>query len=290
MPIITHLMGGLGNQMFQYATGRSLSIKSGVNDLRVFFEDRYELASRQYNLEPFNIAASIASSSELRSIGPERKLRRRIKLLLKLPIERSVVREKETFVFDPELLKHRGDAYLIGFWQSNKYFEQVRPAILKDFTLKNARPVMQEASSIIAQSSVSISVHIRRTDYTDPRSGFSVLPESYYRNALEVLRKRIRSFDVFAFTDDVAWANKNLPSIIGFSPLKIVSSPALKEYEELVLMSQCHHHVIANSSFSWWSAWLNDRPGKIVVAPLHWNGSTTRSSMQDLIPPDWILI
>src|SRR4051812_16729788 len=127
MAIISHLMGGLGNQMFQYAVGRSMSIHSGqAPQLRHYFEDGYNIAKRQYRLDAFNVKSTIASSAELRSIGPERKLRRRIRLLLKLPIERSVVREKENFKFDPGVFSYKDNVYLIGFWQSFRYFEGVR--------------------------------------------------------------------------------------------------------------------------------------------------------------------
>src|ERR1051325_904233 len=119
-------MGGLGNQMFQYAVARHLQLRSGASDLRVFFEDGYRLANRSYSLDAFNVVAIPATPRELNTVGPERRLKRRIKQVFKLPIEKNVIREKKNFTFDPSVLDRDGNIYLIGFWQSYRYFEDIR--------------------------------------------------------------------------------------------------------------------------------------------------------------------
>ena len=291
MVIISHLMGGLGNQMFQYAVARSLQLSSGADsDLRVYFEDGYRLAIRSYALDVFAIAATIATEKELKTVGPERKLRRRIKLVMKQTIDKNVVREKESFIYDPTVLDRRSDTYFIGFWQSFRYFESIRRDLLKDFILKTESRHMQSARKVIRDSTHSVSLHIRRGDYLQTASGFAVLKPDHYMRALQVLKEKLSYFDVFVFTDDVKWAQNNLVDIIAPQSMTIISNPYLKDYEELVLMSSCNHHIIANSSFSWWGAWLNDKPGKIVIAPRSWNGSDESIPTFDLIPESWTLI
>lgn len=289
MRIISHLMGGLGNQMFQYAAGRRIQVESG-GELSVFFEDGYRLAIRSYSLDAFQIFAKKASPKDLAAVGPERRLRRRIKLLLNMPIEKSVVREKQTFVYDPSLVDIKTDVYLIGSWQSYKYVDAIRAQLMFDFRLKEKSDTIQSAWSTVAKTTCPVSMHIRRGDYANKASGFSILPLDYYKSALEFLRSKLGAFEVFVFTDDPEWAKGNLQELIAPNPMTVVSNPELKDFEELTLMSMCRHHIIANSSFSWWAAWLNDDPAKIVTAPRRWNGLDERIPTNDLIPPNWKLI
>lgn len=284
-------MGGLGNQMFQYAVARSLQLSSGVDsDLRVFFEDGYRLAIRSYGLDVFNTAATIATGEELKTIGPERRIRRRVKIALKMPIDKNVVREKQNFVYDPTVLDRKSDTYLIGFWQSFRYFQNMRGHLLNDFTLKNSSPNMLQAKKLIGNSARSVSLHIRRGDYLQKASGFAPLKLDHYKKALEILKEKLVMFDVFVFTDDVKWAQSHLVEVVAPQSMTIVSNQFLKDYEEMILMSSCHHHIIANSSFSWWSAWLNDKAGTIVIAPRSWNGLDESIPTFDLIPEQWIQI
>jgi len=284
-------MGGLGNQMFQYAVARSLQLSSGVDsDLRVFFEDGYRLAVRSYALDVFSTTATVATPEELKTIGPERRIRRRIKLALKQPIDKNVVREKKYFVYDPTVLDRKTDTYLIGFWQSFRYFENIRRDVLNDFTLKAESQNMQSARKVIGNSARSVSLHIRRGDYLQKASGFAPLKLDHYKKTLQLLKEKLSYFDVFVFTDDVKWAQKHLVDVIAPQSMTMISNPYLEDSEELILMSSCHHHIIANSSFSWWGAWLNDKPGKMVIAPRSWNGLDESIPTSDLIPEQWIQV
>lgn len=289
MRIITHLMGGLGNQMFQYAAGRRIQVASG-GELSVFFEDGYRIAIRSYSLDAFQIFAKIASRRDLVEVGPERRLRRRIKQMLNMPIEKYVVREKQTFVYDPSLVNIKQDVYLIGSWQSYKYIDSISAQLMFDFRLRDRSEAILAAWSNISKSTCPVSMHIRRGDYANKASGFSILSLDYYKSALEYLRSKLATFDVFVFTDDPEWAKQNLKDLIAPNSMTVVSNPELKDFEELTLMSMCRHQIIANSSFSWWAAWLNDDFEKIVTAPRRWNGVDEHIPTGDLIPPRWTLI
>jgi hypothetical protein len=284
-------MGGLGNQMFQYAIGRSLQCVDEENrQLRLYFEDGYRIAVRQYKLDAFRIAATIATPAELREVGPERKLRRRLKVALHLPIEKHVVREKTIFVWDESIMNISDDVYLIGFWQSHRYFSSIRERLIEDFQLKETTAGFRSKWERIAPSRNSMALHIRRSDYLKPISGFSVLPETYYLSALGQAASRIGDFDIFVFTDDPEWANANMGALCGDRRYEVISHPSITDYEELILMSRCSHQIIANSSFSWWGAWLNDNKDKVIIAPASWNGTDESIPLNDLIPAGWHIV
>jgi hypothetical protein len=282
-------MGGLGNQMFQYALGRRLHHDNGC-ELITFFEDRYKLANRAFGLENFQTVSRRATQKELHDIGPERRIRRRLKVMLGMRIERHVYREKVPFVFDPSAVDINESVYFIGFWQSYHYFNTIRESLIAEFALKAPTPDFDEALKQIAQSErQTVSVHIRRTDYLNPASGFQPLALTYYHSALEWMKAKVGNFQLFIFSDDPEWARRELKAM-GYVSASMVSGTGLSDAEELVLMSKCQHHVIANSSFSWWGAWLNTDAAKNIVAPARWNGSDTSIAVRDLIPAEWKMI
>lgn len=299
--IITRMSGGLGNQLFQYAIGRHLSIAHQTELLVEIshYLDQTGMTPRVFTLSNYNIAARIATESDLRAIGvPDmtgmktiNKARRYLFRLferLKSAKKRKLILEKN-YRFDKSVLGSGNPCYLNGNWQSAKYFEPSASIIRNEITLKNS--FSQEAEMVKSQinSSNSISLHVRRGDYAEKQRAnalHGVCSMEYYQHAIAYIAEREPDITIFVFSDDIEWVKKNLHTP---HPIVYVSNSAIPDYQELVLMSQCKHHIIANSTFSWWGAWLNPSPAKIVVAPKHWFASN-QVDASDLIPESWVRI
>ena len=291
MKVIVHLMGGLGNQLFQYALGRRVCFEKPGAELRLYFEDFYKLAKRKYALDNLSISSLLASAEEVRLIGPERGLRRRAKKLIGLPIERFVIRERKDFEYDKTVFETGSDSYLIGFWQSFRYSELFLDQLRKEYFPKEPSNMFSKYHKLIEQDPNSLAIHIRRTDYLKAGSGFAALPIEYYRNSLELMINQIGGFNLYIFCDDPVWVRMDFIKMIQCKGnVHIVSESGCSDTEELILMSQCRNAIIANSSFSWWSAWLNSWPDKKIIAPKFWNGKDSGVPLSDLIPEDWMLV
>lgn len=305
--VIMQIFGGLGNQMFQYATGRALACSFNTKlllDLSAFSsENKY--TPRSFGLDAFNIEANIATADDLAKFKQGR---------IKAQFERirpwyarSVVHEPH-YYFSADIFKGTGNAVYKGYWQSPKYFEHIQNEIKKEFTLKNGSELKNEGAEISeiennnAQKkedpqrmfeeeirtigSNSVSLHIRRGDYVTQKNvseHMGVLPLEYYQAARAHMAERIQEPYFFVFSDDIEWARKNM----FMENATYISRKGLKDYEEMMLMSMCAHNIVANSSFSWWGAWLNQNPHKIVIAPEHWFADSSMST-KDLIPEVWI--
>ncbi|MBE7170980.1 MAG: alpha-1,2-fucosyltransferase [Williamsia sp.] len=293
--IIVKLISGLGNQLFQYAIGRQLSIKRGV-PLKLdtsFFQTQH---LRSYKLDHYNIQAEIASEEEVASYLRRYKslhLADRIyrKLERQLPKQiRRYYKEGEWWGYEPQLLKAGGKVYLDGYWQHHRYFEHLYPQIREELTLKN-RDASQagKLEAEIVQNNSAVSLHIRRGDYLSDKTTsdfMGVLPLDYYHRAISYLGQKLPDPSYYVFSDDLEWAKENLRTD---GSMQFVEMPGgNKDYAELDLMSKCRHNIIANSSFSWWGAFLNPNPGKIVIAPNKWVIPDDVNARIHLAFPSWI--
>ena len=301
--IITKLKGGLGNQMFQYAIGRNLSIIHNTQ-LKLdtsFFQERLtkpNFAKRYYNLNIFNIVENFASKDEIEEFKKYEKIggyRKFFHDILKAD-ETKYIKEKQCS-FDKNILRASDNIYLDGYWQSEKYFstqsadilsnkENIENLIRQEFTLKNEFQIKNIDLTRKIKNSNSISIHIRRGDYTDSKTKKSIglCPVKYYHQAITEIINKVKNPIFFIFSDDIKWSKNNLQINL---PATFIDGN--KNYEDLILMSMCKHNIIANSSFSWWGAWLNQNPNKIVIAPKKWFVKTTLDT-KDLIPNAWIRI
>ena len=289
--IITRLIGGLGNQMFQYATGRSLAHKLNTElKLDISGFERYTL--RRYELSPFNIVENFATNDDICATKYRaRSLAVRIidKISNKSPHPgKFYFREKRLFHFDSAVLDLSDGFYLEGSWQSPLYFQNIEDVIRKDFTLKGA---LSEASLNVEskiKSCNSFSLHIRRGDYVqNPETNkvHGVCDMRYYEDAVEYLLERFDNLYCFIFSDEPDWAKDNLRLPC---PVTVVGHNGQnKDYEDMILLSCCTHHIIANSTFSWWGAWLGNAPDKIVVAPKKWTNAP-EYDVKNLIPGGWV--
>lgn len=294
MPIIANVIGGLGNQMFQYAAGRVLAEKHGSElllDTRMF--NGYGLHNG-FELERlFCIDSRIAKDSEIRRLIGWRASRIGRRLMadgrLKFLQGRHYYKEQH-ISFNEEFLSLPDDCYLIGFWQSERYFEVYEKLIREQFRFKC--PFSERNRAIaekIERHPNAVSLHVRRGDYvanarTNAVHGACTL--DYYERAMSEIQNRLSGVTYFVFSDDVEWARNNL-SIQGECYF-IDHNAGQESYNDMRLMSLCNHHIIANSSFSWWGAWLNPSQNKIVIAPRRWFANGADCSTH--VPADWLRV
>lgn len=295
--IIVRLIGGLGNQMFQYAVGRRLAytLKTDLKLDLSGFKTQNRITPRRYNLHVFNILEKIAAQKEVGALIGSRFIAsilfRMDKLTgLKFAPRNYINRILETS-FDPAILTLTDRVYLEGHWQSEKYFIDIAEMIREEFTFKNP-PVGKNKELLELISSLeSVSLHVRRTDYvTNPKTHemHGSCDIGYYQRCVNELIKKIKDPHFFVFSDDPGWISENLKLPY---PMTIVNHNQEDQcHEDLRLMSQCKHHIIANSSFSWWAAWLNPSARKIVLAPGRWYNKSIYNNLEDIIPSTWLKI
>jgi hypothetical protein len=289
--IITKLNGGLGNQMFQYALGRSLSYIHNVPlklDLTEF--ETYKL--RTFRLHHFNIQAEIATLGEIENFIPQKSglygflssIPERIKPYYK---HKSI--KEQFFHYDENIKKCNPNSYLEGYWQTEKYFNEISTVIKDDFTLRERSDSINEHIADQITSCEAISLHVRRGDYiSNPETNLyhGTCTSEYYQSAITEFGKHIENPHFFIFSDDPEWAKLNLNT--GFPTKVLDHNGPEKDYEDMKLMTLCKHHIIANSSFSWWGAWLCKNPNKIVITPSRWfNKTEIEKDTKDLIPESW---
>ena len=284
--IYVRIRGGLGNQLFQYSAARSLADRLNVN---------LGLDTREYNagspfemgLKHFNIRAEF---------NPKGLIKHRkngfSKYILDIALGNHKNVYKETNLsFNNLFHSLPNKTYLKGYWQSEKYFENNQKNIFKD--LQIITPQSKKNIKILENISKtnSVSLHIRRGDYVT-NSAYNMKHGTcsldYYKKSVDYLSKSLnKNFTIFAFSDDPEWVFKNLklPMDIQF----IEHNSSKKNYEDLRLMSQCNHNIIANSSFSWWGAWLNRSPKRTIISPKKWYVDKNIKNI-DIIPNNWVKI
>lgn len=286
--IIVKLIGGLGNQLFQYALGRNLAIKNNCQlklDISAFQE--YKL--RKYSLNHFNIEETFATEDDKNEVMKKRHFYRLTSKIRnkKEPEFKNYYHEKH-FHFDPEVLNIQGNAYLDGYWQSEKYFIDVSKRIKSELTLKEELDIENLKVAQDIKESSSVGVHIRRGDFVNDsltKAIHGVCDLSYYHSAIENIISRIKEPVFFIFSDDHQWAKDSVK--IKYPCKHIDFNNADKNYADLYLMSLCDHNIVANSTFSWWGAWLNCNPQKTVISPSRWFKSEEFNTI-DLYPQDWV--
>lgn len=294
--VIVKLMGGLGNQMFQYAAARRLAHFNNTNlkiDLS-WFDNICEVdSSRKYALDEFAIQENFATREEIETLTVQTQgfVERLITKAMgrKPKATPSYIREKY-FHFDPDILSLNNDVYLDGYWQSEKYFKDIETIIRQEFTIKSEMNVKSLAIEKQVKSINSVSLHIRRGDYvSNPHTNqvHGSCNIKYYFRCVENLIRSVKHPHFFIFSDEPEWTRANLK--LPYPTTFVNHNPPENGYEDLTLISLCQYHIIANSSFSWWGAWLNQNPCKIVMAPKKWFNSLDYNT-KDLIPDEWLKI
>jgi hypothetical protein len=283
--IVTTLIGGIGNQMFQYAAGRALALRLGLG-LALDTSHYAKQVEHGYALSAF--ALPPAPEGAARMLPPAWAKRRQLRALWRSFGPAPRVFRERGFGYCPQFAQISGPVTLQGYWQSERYFADVTATIRADFRITPApSPANARALAEIA-ATAAVSLHIRRGDYVrNPKFNavHGTCTMEYYARAADLLAARMQADPViFAFSDDPDWVGENLR--LPFRVHVMGQNDASRNYEDLRLMAACRHHIIANSSFSWWGAWLNPDPGKIVVAPARWYADPTRSN-PDILPASW---
>lgn len=275
--VISRLSGGLGNQMFQYAFGRVHSLKRQSALYMDPFEYNYHKL-RKYELDVFNVKTKLLSLPQQFRYFLQKKY-----------LTSPKIYSEPHFHFDEKALNSNLANYFEGFWQSEKYFRSIRHELIQEFLLKITFPI--SAKTVLDEILLveSVSLHIRRGDYisnSEANKCHGVLPLKYYYDSIYYIKSLKKNIKLYIFSDDIPWAKKNLK--VQDDILFIESIPQ-SAHIEMHLMKNCKHNIIANSSFSWWGAWLNENPEKIVCAPQSWFDDK-KINTADILPESWIKI
>lgn len=287
--VIVRLSGGLGNQMFQYATGRALADRLGAElllDTRAFGQALAlnPYTRRTYALAPFRLRAKPATAADLKA-WPVWV----VELGLRLRFVRPLFRRwhfESGISYDPSVPTLREPVCLIGYWQSERYFDDFADGIRADFMLRQPLAGANAGLLELARSDHSVGVHVRRGDFVslnDAAQVHGLCSVDYYRRAITLLRERWPECRFMVFSDDPQWARAELP--LDPSAVFVTGNDANPE-QDLALMSACTHHIIANSSFSWWAGWLGYSAGQVVIAPSPWYASP-KLDARDLAVSRW---
>lgn len=288
--IITRLDGGLGNQMFQYAFGSNVSKLTG---LTLKLDTRFLGEYRHYELGIFDIKNAFASEKEL-LLFDRRKLSILQKMFFKFRhnFTRTLLLSEQEGNENLIFLSHLPEnIYLSGYWQNEMYFESIEPLVRDIFKF----PAFIERENLLLESiiqhSESVSLHVRRGDYMLEQNKVvhGILPIDFYHNAISLIRKRLEDPVFIVFSDDVEWVKRNL--FIEGKVQYSTHNSGNRAFRDMQLMSICKHNIIANSSFSWWGAWLNNNLEKIVVAPIKWFAQPEKNDLhKNILHRDWIRI
>lgn len=281
--VVVRLLGGLGNQLFQYAMGRAIADARGaelVLDTR-FVKRKGHVSGLA--IELFNFRGLFMGDSEYAQYPEWRwKLSRAL---------RKVIRpcfgffHECGFIHDKEVGQQASTVMLSGFWQSYKYFPSA--AVLRqDLSLTTPFNHLQQTYAEAMHACNSVAMHVRRGDYVSNSKALEkhgICSENYYQRAVEVIKERVESPVFYVFSDDPDWVKAN----ISIENAVFVSDEGFDQEVDLMLIASCKHQIIANSSFSWWGAYLNDNPTKIVIVPTPWFDDQSLSD-EDMSPDNWI--
>lgn len=280
----TKLIGGLGNQMFQYALGKKMSMMHNTKliiDLTGYVNQSDTDTQRHFELNKFNITGKLQAK-------PADSKRTLLKIFSNGHIFTNTYKEKQ-FPFDEKVLDQPNGTLFEGYWQTEKYFIDIRDQLLKDFALKSALSSSDENYLVRIHKTNSVSLHVRRGDYVSNENAnkfHGLKGLDYYKQAIKLIAKNIDDFTLYVFSDDIQWCKQNLKNIHN----QIVFVDDEREgVMDMLLMKNCKHNIIANSSFSWWAAWLNENAEKMVVAPKSWFNDPSTDT-KDVVPSSWVKI
>ncbi len=282
---IMKIQGGLGNQMFEYALARAYEIKHNV--LIKYDIDSFKIYTYlTFGLPFFNTKINLATTEESMYFGVFHKRRGLLgRIYNPFFANPNKYIEEYTFHYLKDYVVFRPEAYFDGWWQSYKYFEEVEDTIRQELTLKE--PLRERYNAIVSkmQSTNSVVIHIRRGDYAHKESTnkhHGLTSREYYDYCIKEIVTKIPDAHFFVFSDEIQWAKENFKLN---HPVEYVDIPDTTPHEELVAMSKAKHFIIANSTFSWWAAWLSNHQDKIVYAPKKWFNKGWNT--EDLTPPNW---
>ena len=278
--IYTRLHGRLGNQMFQYAAAAGLAARVGT---RVALDTRSaELRGERVLTRVFDLPLA-----EPESLPPARFENLPAYLFWRLTGRPPRFRRERGLQYNPQIESWGGETYLHGYWQSEKYFAHVADAIRRDFRFPDVSSAQNAEMAARIGTGLSISLHVRRGDYVT-LGAHALCDRAYYEAALAAVLDGLDDDPtVYVFSDDPNWARKELP--LPCERVIVDFNGPEQDFEDMRLMSLCRHNIIANSSFSWWAAWLNAHADKRIAGPRRWFGNPQLRN-PDILPADWITV
>ncbi len=298
--IITRLMGGLGNQMFQYAAGLVLSKKLDTElyiDLSFLTDGsvRNNFTFRNYELDCFTITGKVIDHERLLEFNKKRRIYERfyLHILNKIVFKNALPVPKKYvfygFSFDKNIVRMSDNSLLEGYWQSEQYFSDVTELLFQEFTFKSKPDEKNTEILREINDSEAVAVHVRRGDYSsnaDVLNMHGLCSKEYYINSICQLGEEVSKPKFFFFSDDMMWVKKTFSTLKCEYDIRFVENNLDKNaFEDLRLMSSCKHNIIANSTFSWWGAWLNKNKNKNVCYPESWFADGREE--KHIIPPSW---
>lgn len=278
--VIVRIWEGLGNQLFQYAYARALALRTGQKvylDVSEYGKDNESV--REYGLCHFRIRQpTINCGRFLPFTNMDKSYAVSSKYLKHFPIR--FIKEEDCY-FKSDLCELKGPAYLKGWFQSEDYFKEFAYSIREEIRPRKQIRITKEIRNILDRDD-TVSVHIRRGDF---KKDHNILSAEYYENAKQTISRLIGNPYYVVFSDDILWVKTNMD--FGDMCFYVDGKCDFKDYEELMIMSRCTHNIIANSTFSWWGAWLNSNKNKVVIAPKKWFLGIAKKDT-GIIPYDWI--
>lgn len=301
--LIVRMVGGLGNQLFQYAFARTLSKKL---NRKLYIDDSwyyevhlldnkscpYSTTIRNFFLKYYNIQTPIINKVHLnwiKRLEIKSKYSHFFRFLLDGPMNKLSFEKINHKNYSFDVIKKIPRAYLIGYWQNNDIIDNYKQLLSNDLILKNPLSKRNELYLNSINSKNSIAVHFRRGDYiSNPkyRELYAPCSKKYYQNGIKLIQNLINNPHFYIFSDDIKWVKNNYD----FTTDTTFIDNSGPEYEHLFLMNQCKHQITANSTFSWWAAWLNTNPHKIIITPLYWYYDKHLNETVTRIPDEWIKI
>lgn len=280
--VISRLEGGLGNQLFQYAFAKKISQE---NNFDLTLDNGITLVqneSRRASLFNFNINCKFISLDANLSLFPKAALE---KSGLK---NFEIIKENKSIDIFDLISQISQSTYFIGWWQSYKYFDSIQEALKNEIYPR--APISSEfndAKAWVESKNDTVAIHVRRGDFIN--SDFGILPKSYYLDSIKLIKSKVQKPEILFFSDDADWVHSELAS--EFEGYIVSHKWHLKDFEELALMSLCDHHIIANSSFSWWGCWLKKNDQGISIRPSRWFAKTNDVvNEQDICPKHWLVV
>lgn len=287
--LIWRIENGLGNQMFEYANARACKEKG--YDIRLDMQKTYDSSFPRYKyddvrqnaIQNFNITLPEIDVLEYGKYEYIKRNNKKNKLIFRLAehgLWKYRFYEEKAYRYIKKPLYLRGECYVRAWFQDENYFKHIRPILLREFTLKGKIKISKDLREAL-EDKESVSIHIRRGDYVRVRHA---LKPAYYNRAIKMIKERYKNPFFLIFSEDMEWAKKNLAGVDHC--IYINEDNKLKDYEELMIMSRCKSNIISNSTYSWWGAWLNRNPDKIVIAPK----GPWLSKQTNIVPKDWMAI
>ena len=281
------MTGGLGNKMFQYALYKSI-LASGKEALLddYSFDPSWDFEKIKLPQIFPNATYEVASIKLIKQFGGKNNFTNKVRRRLNFLFKKKIIGEK-SLSYNPLISELQGEYFLSGLWQSEKYFNRYSQIIKHSFQFKAFTDEKNILLSMEMSQVSSIAIHIRKGADYERKNVKGTCDINYYNRAIEYIRERIKDPNFYIFTDNKKWVSENIKDInytlIDWNPVS-----GAENYLDMQLMSCCKHNIIANSTYSWWGAWLNDNPDKLVLCPEIWYNKSADLDTNDLIPESWI--